>query len=201
MRVLIVGTLPRSIDNAEQRLRDAGHDVVRCTESGQPAFPCAALTEEHGCPLEVAPVDVVFDARELTEAPHSPFEAGASCALKRRVPLVTSGAAHPFARWAVTALEPDEDIVAGCEAAATSPSSSHSTVATEAACAALEKAGVAAVGTQATVRRRNGGLHVMLELHDSDPALDDMIAVRVVSAVRAFDSHATGVDVSIAHRR
>lgn len=200
MRVLVVGTLPRSIDNAEQRLRDAGHEVVRCTESGQSAFPCAALTDERGCPLEVAPVDVVLDTRERTEAPHSPFEAGASCALKRRIPLVTSGAAHPFAPWAVAALGSDEDIVAGCEAAAASPSAAHGTVATEAACAALEKAGVAAVGTRATVRRRNGGLHVLIELNDSDPALDDMIAVRVVSAVRAFDSDATGVDVSIAHR-
>ena len=200
MRVLVVGTLPRSIDQAEQRLRDDGHEVVRCTESGQSAFPCAALTDARGCPLEVAPVDVVFDARERTEAPHSPFEAGASCALKRRIPLVTSGAAHPFSPWAVAALGEDEDIVAGCEAAATSPSAAHGTVATDAARAALEKAGVAAVGTRATVRRRNGGLHVLIELNDSDPALDDMIAVRVVSAVRAFDSDATGVDVSIAHR-
>jgi len=199
MRVLVVGTLPGSIDNAEQRLRDAGHDVVRCTEAGQPAFPCAALTKDHGCPLEVAPVDVVLDARELAEAPQSPFEAGASCALQRRVPLVTSGAAHPYAPWAVAALGPDDDIVAGCEAAATSPSSSHSSVATVAAGAALEKAGLAGAGASATVRRRNGGLHVLLELHDSDPALDDMIAVRVAGAVRAFDSHATGVDVSIMH--
>jgi hypothetical protein len=199
MRVLIVGTLPRSIDNAEQRLRDAGHEVARCTESGQPAFPCAALTER-GCPLEIAPVDVVLDARELAEAPQSPFEAGASCALQRRVPLVTAGAAHPYARWAVATLGPDDDIVAGCEAAASSPSASHSAVATDAACAALEKAGVAADDTRATVLRRNGGLHVLLELHDSAPALDDMIAVRVAGAVRAFDSHATGVDVSVVHR-
>ena len=198
MRVLVVGTLPGSIDNAEQRLRDAGHDVVRCTEAGQPAFPCAALTKDHGCPLEVAPVDVVLDARELAEAPQSPFEAGASCALQRRVPLVTSGAAHPYAPWAVAALGPDDDIVAGCETAAAAPSASHSAVATEAATAALEKAGVTS-DPRATVRRRNGGLHVLLELHDSDPALDDMIAVRVAGAVRAFDSHATGVDVSIMH--
>jgi hypothetical protein len=202
MRVLVVGTLPRSIDTAEQRLRDAGHEVVRCTEAGQSAFPCAALTDARGCPLEVAPVDVVFDARERTEAPHSPFEAGASCALKRRIPLVTSGAANPFAPWAVAALGPDEDIVAGCEAAAGSPSAAHGAVATDAACAALEMAGVVvtAADTRATVRRRNGGLHVLLELADSDPALDDMIAVRVVSAVRAFDSGATGIDVSITHR-
>ena len=202
MRVLVVGTLPRSIDKAEQRLRDAGHEVVRCTESGQSAFPCAALTDERGCPLEVAPVDVVLDAREHAEAPHSPFEAGASCALKRRIPLVTSGAAHPFSPWAVAALGEDEDIVAGCEAAATSPSAAHGAVAKDAACAALGKAGVV-VGdddTSATVHRRNGGLHVLLELSDSDPALDDMIAVRVVSAVRAFDSGATGIDVSITHR-
>jgi len=200
MRVLVVGTLPRSIDQAEQRLRDAGHEVVRCTESGQSAFPCAALTDDRGCPLEVAPVDVVLDAREHAEAPHSPFEAGASCALKRRIPLVTSGAAHPLALWAVAALGSDEDIVAGCEAAATSPSAAHGAVAKDAACAALEKAGVVARDdTCATVRRRAGGLHVLLELSDSDPALDDMIAVRVVSAVRAFDSGATGIDVSIVH--
>ena len=197
MRVLIVGTLPKSIDSAAERLRDAGHEVARCTESGRPAFPCAALTGE-GCPLGAAPVDVVLDARELTEAPQSPFEAGASCALQRRVPLVTSGAAHPYAPFAVAALGPDDDIVAGCEAAAASPSASHSAVATEAATAALEKAGVTS-DPRATVRRRNGGLHVLLELHDSDPALDDMIAVRVAGAVRAFDSHATGVDVSVVH--
>jgi hypothetical protein len=202
MRVLVVGTLPGAIERAATRLRGAGHDVIRCHEHGAPAFPCAALVEGRVCPLEAGPVDVVVTARDRPWPRPSPFEAGATCALRRHVPLVVAGAVlDPFERWAIREINGDDDLAQACEEAASAPLPRHGEVATASAREVLEQAGVNADGAAATVCHERGHLHVVLELPESARALDSNVAVRVLGSLRALDPHATGIDVSVTHPR
>lgn len=46
MRMLVVGTVPSAIEPAVAELAGAGHDVVRCHDSGAGPFPCLALSED-----------------------------------------------------------------------------------------------------------------------------------------------------------
>ena len=198
MRVLVVGTGPAGVRRASDELRDAGHDVVRCHEEGEPAFPCAALRDDRGCPLEHAPVDVVLDVHDDSTATPSPFEDGVACAVRRHLPLVVAGSGvHPYSRWVTREVDQDADLVTVCEEAAASPSEGHSSVAAEAARDSLEHAGVDPHGTSARVLHRNGSLLVMLTLPAHPEALESMVVARVVTAVREYDDHARGVDVTI----
>jgi hypothetical protein len=198
MRVLVVGSAPVSIRRAADRLERAGHDVVRCHDDHGPAFPCAALREERGCPLEVDVVDVVLDVHDVVAATPSPYEDGAACGVREHIPLVVATPGeHPYERWTTHRAVRDDDIVAACEQAARAPSARHSEIAGAAVRDSLTLAGIHPEGAHASVQRRDGSLHVLLTLPDHPEGLESMIVARVISAVRAYDDRARGVDVTI----
>lgn len=198
MRVLVVGTLPRGIRRAEDRLLEAGHDVVRCHEPGDTSFPCAGLVEGRACPLEEGPVDVVVDARDRPWPRPSPFEDGAICALRRHVPLVVLGTAlHPFEQWVTRGIDDIVDLAPACEEAAAAALPRHGEVATAAAREIVELAGIDPDGTAATVRHQRGALLVELVLPPHAEGVQGNVVARLITALRGLDPHARGIDVSI----
>jgi len=74
MRVLVVGSVPVSAASATDELEAAGHEVLRCHEESGPAFPCVALADGAGCPLQGEPVDVVLDVHDARTMAPSPYE-------------------------------------------------------------------------------------------------------------------------------
>jgi hypothetical protein len=97
MRTLLIESLPGCGRAVEDRLRGAGHDVLRCHAPHEPTFPCRALTT--GCPLEEpAGIDSVVAVRTPTEPDQAVSEMGITCALRRSVPVVVVGESHldPF---------------------------------------------------------------------------------------------------------
>jgi hypothetical protein len=199
MRVLVVGTLPGAMRRSEERLGEAGHEVVRCHEPGDPSFPCAGLVEGRVCPLESGPVDVVVTARDRPWPRPSPFEDGAICALRRHVPLVVLGTAvHPFEGWVTGRVDDDRELVRACEDAAASSLARHSAVAAAAAQTVLERAGVDPEGVAASVRHDRGRLRVELVLPPHPDQLESNVVASVLSALRGLDPYATGIEVSIA---
>jgi hypothetical protein len=173
--------------------------VVRCHEPGDGPFPCAALVEGRSCPLEGAPVDVAVTARDRPWPRPSPYEDGAVCALRRNVPLVVTGVGvslDPFEKWATAETDRDEDLVTACEAAAIAPMARHGEVASAAAREILDHAGCPPDEVDAKVCRQRGGLRVELVLPPAADDCESAITARVLTALRALDPHATGIDIS-----
>jgi hypothetical protein len=199
MRVLVVGTMPNGIRQAEEVLHGAGHEVVRCHEPGDTSFPCAGLVEGRECPLEGGPVDVVVSARDRPWPRPSPFEDGAICALRRHVPLVVLGTAlHPFEQWVTRGVDDADELVTACSEAAAAPLAGHGDVASAAARVRLERAGVDPEATATTVRHVRGRLAVEVTLPPGTDELRGNIVASVITALRGFDRHAPGIDVSVA---
>ncbi len=206
MRVLVVGTMPGIIAETADALDAAGHAVVRCHD-GADAFPCAALTPGRTCPIEDGPVDVVVAARDRAWPKPSPFEDGASCALRRHIPMVVTGPAtmlHPYAPYGAREVPAGGDLVATCEEAVAAPLAGHGQVALECARTVLEVAGIETSDLRVTVHRRpadlRGGLvvdlHLPVALSDEAHGLRSNLVAKVVGALRAHDPHAPSIDVS-----
>jgi hypothetical protein len=194
MDILVTESDPGAAADAVARLERAGHRVRRCHEPGDRAFPCAGLTTS--CPLEGEGVDVVLDVRARTRTWPTPLEDGITCALRRRVPVVVTGRTglNPFSPLGAT--EAPGDVVEACEEAARSARPVHSELATAALRETLARAGRATEGLHATVVRHGGRLRAELEVPTDLPdAVRRTAEVRVLGALRAYDTAATGVDV------
>jgi hypothetical protein len=195
MRALVVESDPGAAVVAAAQLEAAGHEVLRCHEAGERAFPCVGLETGH-CPLEHDEIDVVLTVRSRAIAHPAPLEDGAVCALRRHVPLVVAGrtTANPFGRYPVTVA--GVDVVAACERAATGPLLEHEAVALRALDETLDHAGIDTGASAASVHRRQGRLIVALTFPPDTPAkLRAMAGVRVTGALRRFDPYASGIDV------
>lgn len=199
MRVLVVGTHAEAVDRVDRELQAAGHQVVRCHESDEEPFPCAALIDGRTCPLEGPPVDVAVTVRDRPLPRPSAYEDGAVCALRRHVPLVAVDAGiNPFRPWTRLEVRGTDDVAAACEEAAAAPLPGHSEVATAVARTVIKQAGLEPEGTTAIVHRRRGALKVEIDLPDPAAHLRGMVAARVVTALRDLDKDSTGVDIGIA---
>ncbi len=96
-RVLVVGTDDWAADRAAASVEQAGLDVLRCHESGQPPFPCNAFIPGRTCPLD-AGFDVVLTVRARPSRESEPGEVGVVCGLRTGRPLVVAGVTmgNPF---------------------------------------------------------------------------------------------------------
>ncbi len=198
MRMLVVGTGPAAIEQAERTLVDAGHDVARCHDSGAPAFPCRALSGSSGCPLEEGPIDVAVTLRNRALSGPSPFEAGATCAIRRHIPLVVAGVTggEPFSPWCSQIVEDPAEFVEVCEAVATVPAPGPSAEARRAVSLVLA-AHDRHAEARATVWRQQGRLQAKITVPASCSDLKSTMAARVIGALRSFDEFATIVDVMV----
>jgi len=115
--VLVVGTDDWAVEQAVDRLAEAGHPVLTCHPSGEPAFPCNAMVEGRTCPLDVGFEAVVSIRARHTDSP-SFGEMGAVCGLRAGATLVLAGMTrrNPFGPWAAVVVE-GGDLVASVERA------------------------------------------------------------------------------------
>jgi hypothetical protein len=198
MRVLILESDPHTGHGAVVELQAAGHTVLRCHGPDMPAFPCSALFDGGSCPLDGEPVDVVFDHRAHIYTHPTPYEDGVTCALRRHIPLVTSGLSvfSPFEPWTV-AYVGDEGVVAACEAAIAAPIDRLARPAREALQQTLATAGSPTDGADVEVHRQGGRLHATVTIPADSAEVEGGVAVKIAGVIRAADRHATKVDVTV----
>jgi hypothetical protein len=198
LNVLLLESEPGAAAVARHELEGAGHHVRTCHDPFEPAFPCNALREGRGCPLEADPIDVALDVRRRRQSAPSALEDGVACALRHHVPLVVAGATAPAPHheFAAEVLEDAFDVAGACERAAAAPLLRHSAVAQQALDATLERRGLP-VTAEATVVRRRGVLLVSVSGADKlDRGAKTMASVRIRAALRVLDRYARGIDVA-----
>lgn len=199
MRVLVVESEPGISQGYEQDLAAAGHEVVRCHEPGAPSFPCAGLVDHAACPLESTPVDVALLVRDPIDERPTHREAGVSCAMRARVPVIEpkrdDPVADPFAGF-VTTFE--GDVVAAATAAAQASSPGHA----EAVKAQLLRgpAGAALSPDDLVVTAHRRGRVLRVEVHlpaDAPEALVTSSEGYAAAAARRFDPVVQVIDVVV----
>jgi hypothetical protein len=203
LRVLLTEDAPNYGDEAEERLVAAGHDVVRCTDVGAPAFPCAGLIDMKTCPLRKGVVDVTLAVRHVPRTAPARSEDGVLCSLRHHVPVVVArnAASDPFEEWETEAIDDVSDVVEACERAARAVLVEHARIAASVASEVVERAQQTSVEARfvkallVAVRRVNGRLDVEVRAAHVPQAMKDMIAARVTAALRDFDKDALGIDV------
>ncbi|MFM7060070.1 MAG: hypothetical protein ACKOZL_02640 [Actinomycetes bacterium] len=199
MKVLVLEAEPGAAEERIAQLAAGGHEVVRCHVPGQQAFPCVGLVDGGACPLECGGVDVALTVRRKARSVPTPHEDGAACAIRNRVPLVVTGetALNPYT--ALGAIEASgDDLEAVLAEAVRDARPDHSEVALGALIASLRANDEPTSSANARVWRARTGLHAVLEVPESVPQrLRDMAAVRVTSALRAYDRFAAQINVSI----
>lgn len=197
MRVLVVESHLGASRSLKGQLERRGHDVLTCHADDHERHGCRAVDPQQGCPLDRQKVDVAVDVRRSYHADTRPLEQGAICAVRARVPLVVAGTStdSPLEPWATSVVVGDVPaIVDAVEAVDGSLAPMHQRVVDEALDRLLPDEGATAI-----VRRGPDLIHVDLSLpvHLTNAA-SEMVAVRVVDAVRRFDRTTATVDVALA---
>ncbi len=198
MRVLVTESSPRAADRVAGELTASGHEVLRCHSAGGPSFPCVGLAGEP-CPVEIG-VDVAVTVRGHPQSSPAPTEDGAICALRTHVPLVVLGQTllHPFAEFDSVESQGVDHAVATIETAATARRPEHEAVAQGALRDTLSLAGEPDDDAQAIVTRTREGLDVsLLVAPGTSDGVRARAAVRVVGALRAFDTDAPQINLSV----
>jgi hypothetical protein len=205
--VLVTEDEPGTAVDVAAELSAAGHEVVRCVESHDPAFPCVGLRDLAECPLRNDVVDVTLAVRHMPSAAPSRREDGVLCSIRHHVPVVVAGNTlfDPFETWEGHAVVVHEDVVDACVRAASEPLRRHSEIARHAAweVVRLHSRDISVLEAvhrmetvDASVRRVAGRLLVEV-VAEVDPAIEPMVAVRVSVALRTFDKDARAIDVSV----
>jgi hypothetical protein len=199
VRVLVVGTRPEAMEHTGELLREAGHEVVTCHETGEPAFPCRGLRHEE-CPLDGPGVDVVVSARDRALPTPTSFEDGAACALRHHVPMVVHGftSAHPYDEWSPAESRDDAGLAAVAQEVAQAPLPEHSEVARATARQVLDAAHLPSAGVDAVVTRRRTRLRVVLTLPPGAEPGASSVAAKVLGRLRRLDPDARGIDLGFA---
>lgn len=198
MDVLVTESTAGAAQAAAERLEAAGHRVHRCHAPSSPAFPCAALTS--GCPMDDAPIDLVLTVRAHVRTTPAPTEDGVACGLRRRVPVAITGhtVMNPFETLGAESVDADDDLVAACERVAGSRRPAHEEVACAVMKDTLEVERYPTEPADVSVRRVAGRLKVQVSVPAVVPErAREIVAVRIVGRLRAFDPHAAGIDIGV----
>lgn len=199
LHVLVVESERGGAEVAADDLEEAGHHVHRCRPEEADAFPCAAVDDAGACPFEGQPIDVAITLRPRPRSQVAAREDGVTCAIRRHVPLVVAGktALNPFEEYA-TEIVGDEDVVAAVERAAESEPARLAKAAREALTSVLDVRDLPPEAGTVSIKRRDGGLDVLISLPDDiDKKARAMASVRVAGAIRQVDPSAAHVDVSV----
>lgn len=199
MRVLVNESENRVADHAVHLLEQHGHQIVRCHEFDDEPFPCAALRPDSACPFEGEGVDIAVTVRSEGSTSPTAWEDGIACALRNRVPVVVAGAAAENPYSALGGVEVDgEHVVQPCEWIVSSPSPSHTEIATEALLAALK---LPRGDAEAVVWRDRHRLRVSIDTVPS-VAIDAVrrATPKVMLALRSYDRAARVMDIEVAQR-
>ena len=115
MRVLVMGAPGPATEEAILRVEGAGHEVVRCNDPREPAFPCKALTSV--CPLDEQTVDAALAIRTHAWPRPTVFDRGVTCAIRQGIPIVLAGTIvlNPYEDWAAEVVGRNGDAVEALE--------------------------------------------------------------------------------------
>jgi hypothetical protein len=196
MRVLVVESHLGASERLKGELDRRGHQVLTCHADDHERHGCRAVDRHDGCPLDQGAVDVTVDVRRSYHPDPRPLEQGAICAVRARVPLVVAGTPSdsPLEPWANAVVLGDVPaIVDAVEGVDGSLAPVHQQVVDEALDVLLPGEGATAI-----VRRGPDQLAVDLSLpsHLSHTE-SEMVAVRIVAAVRRFDQATSTIDVAV----
>jgi hypothetical protein len=200
LNVLLLESEPGAAAIARHELEGAGHVVKYCHDPGRVEFPCNALVEGRGCPLEGEPIDVALDVRARHRARPTLGEDGVTCALRQHIPVVVAGAAElsPYDEYATEIVGQSFDVVAACERAASAPLVRHSAEAARTLREMLARREIT-IDPEVEVRRQHGALVITVHGAEAlDASAKSMAAARMTAAVRAVDRYSRGVDVMFA---
>jgi hypothetical protein len=188
MKVMLIESMPSADPAVADELRARGHDVVRCYEGGDSPFPCVGVTAPERCPLAAGDVAVACVVREFGIFDPTPFEAGVTCALRCRVPVVVDVAnVSPFGGYVIDA---GGDVVSAAERAAEAPLAGHVEV--------LRSFFAAAPVGDIDVRRRDGDLKVTVTVPEDAPeSVVQTVMSRTAGVLREYDHYAPRIDVAV----
>ena len=199
MRVMLLESDRRTATETVQALEQAGHEVFRCHDADEQAWPCNGLRDDRTCPLDEG-VDVVLTVRAHPYPRPTAFEDGVACAVRKHVPLVVAGSTIlcPFAGWVAAECAPD-DVVETVERAARAPLPRHGAAALDAIRQVLVTHGHDPEGASVEVLRERKRLEVRVDPGIvADKKLADVLAVRVAQAIRVVDQDSQMVNVTVA---
>jgi hypothetical protein len=196
LRVLVTEAERGSAAIAVDELQAAGHEVLRCHPAGSQVFPCIALEDPSACPLHGGSVDVALDVRRHSHHIPSRREEGTICALRQHIPVVVAGGASidPITDYAAEFVDTPYDVVEAVERAALGALPKHTELATLAVQEFANGRGIRAPFVVKVMRRHGGLVVVIRDHHNLDRAARQMLAVRVIAAVRSFDRESLGID-------
>ena len=188
MKVMLIESVPSGDPSVADELRSRGHEVVRCYESGGEPFPCMGLTSPDRCPLASGEVAVACVVREFGVFDPTPFEAGVTCALRSRVPVVVEDPAmSPYHEYTVDA---GGDLVGTAERVASESLDGHVEV--------LRSFFSTTPVIDVDVRRRDGDLKVTLTLAKNTPEWTAQYVIsRAAGVLREYDRYAPRIDVAV----
>ena len=188
MKVMLIESVPSGDPSVADELRSRGHDVVRCYESDREPFPCVGLTSPDRCPLASGDVAVACVVREFGVFDPTPFEAGVTCALRSRVPVVVDDPVmSPFDGYAVDA---NGDMVGTAERVASESLHGHVEV--------LRSFFSTTPVMDVDVRRREGDLMVTLTLPKNAPEWTvQYVTSRAAGVLREYDRYVPRIDVAV----
>ena len=188
MKVMLIESVPSGDPSVADELRSRGHDVVRCYEDDDQPFPCVGLTSPERCPLASGDIAVACVVREFGVFDPTPFEAGVTCALRSRVPVVVDDPTmSPFDGYAVDA---QGDLVGTAERVASQSLDGHVEV--------LQSFFRETPVMDVDVRRRDGDLKVTLTLPRNAPeSTVQYVTSRAAGVLREYDRYAPRIDVAV----
>jgi hypothetical protein len=181
MKLLLVESQPGIARTVNDRLRDAGHDVVMCSDEYGDQ-PCRSVADGAACPLhEHVDLAVVAKADDSVD---TLLEMGAVCAERYRIPVVrldpkTCGDPVDFVRRSAAG---GKDRV-------------------EAEYAAVVRANLVDLDATVEATREPGRVQIVVGVDDAtDATARSRAADRARAAVREFDPFVRSIDVSVTTR-
>jgi hypothetical protein len=189
MKVMLIESVPSGDPDVAEELRARGHEVVRCYEGGDSPFPCLGVTAPERCPLAAGDVPVACVVREFGVFDPTPFEAGVTCALRSRVPVVVESAVlSPFGGHVIDA---GAALVTTAEKAASQPLEGHIEV--------LRTFFATKPILDIDVRRGGGGdLKVTVTVPERAPEwVVQSVMSRTAGVLREYDRYAPRIDVAV----
>jgi hypothetical protein len=197
MRTLLIESQPSCGRRVEDRLRAAGHDVVRCVQPGHPLFPFAAL--DGGCPLDdPAGVDAVVAVRTPTEPDQTISEMGISCALRLDVPVIVTGEGQsdPFGDRVQRVAE--DDLTAGYQRVVDDAYEARVAPMRAEARRLVERSGLDPSAVDVRLVREGARTRIVVDLPPGSDGIAEVVAVRMHNIHRPDRNPDRVVDVDIA---